>query len=193
MENRLEMVKRSLRAAGRAADARRHGGDRGLRHRGPCGARPHQRQTTRDTILNAIYRLHTEGSTNAEAGLRLGYQMAMQAYRPGAINRVILCSDGVANVGKTGAGCHPGDCPRLRHRGHLPDHVGFGMGNFNDVLMEQLADNGNGNYAYVERHRRGRRAVRRRPDLHAAGDRQGCQGAGGFQPGCGRSLPPDRL
>ena len=52
-------------------------------------------------ILDAIFSLHTEGATNAEAGLRLGYQLAYQAYRPGAINRVILCSDGVANVGAT--------------------------------------------------------------------------------------------
>ena len=55
-----------------------------------------------NTILTAIYTLRPEGSTNAEAGLRLGYELAMQAYRPDAINRVILCSDGVANVGATG-------------------------------------------------------------------------------------------
>jgi Ca-activated chloride channel family protein len=76
--------------------------------------------------------------------------MASRAYEPRAINRVILCSDGVANVGETGA------------EGILKviaDHadgditlstVGFGLGNYNDVLMEQLADKGNGNYAYVD-------------------------------------------
>ena len=55
-----------------------------------------------DRILDAIYSLEPEGSTNAEAGLRLGYGMAMEAFKSDGINRVILCSDGVANVGETG-------------------------------------------------------------------------------------------
>jgi Ca-activated chloride channel family protein len=101
-------------------------------------------------ILNAIYSLSPEGSTNAEAGLKLGYELAMQAFRPGATNRVILCSDGVANVGATG----PDEILRKVHgyvdEGVTLTTVGFGMGNFNDVLMEQLADNGNGSYAYVD-------------------------------------------
>ncbi len=104
----------------------------------------------RGPILGAIFRLSTEGSTNAEAGLRLGYQMAANAFRPNAINRVILCSDGVANVGQTGP-----DAILKTIRGYVEEgitltSVGFGMGNFNDVLMEQLADNGNGNYAYID-------------------------------------------
>ncbi len=56
----------------------------------------------RQAILDAIYSLEPEGSTNAEAGLRMGYDMAYRAFHPDAINRVILCSDGVANVGATG-------------------------------------------------------------------------------------------
>ncbi len=104
----------------------------------------------RETILRAIYALRPEGSTNAEAGLRLGYQIAMQSYRPGGTNRVILCSDGVANVGETG----PDEILRTI-RGYVEEGVmlttvGFGMGNFNDVLMEQLANDGNGFYAYVD-------------------------------------------
>ncbi|MGD2155649.1 MAG: von Willebrand factor type A domain-containing protein [Anaerolineales bacterium] len=104
----------------------------------------------RNAILNAIYGLRTEGATNAEAGLRLGYQIAWQAYRHEAINRVILCSDGVANVGATGP-----DAILETIRGYVDaginlTTVGFGMGNFNDVLMEQLADNGDGSYAYVD-------------------------------------------
>ncbi len=106
------------------------------------------RQTSR--ILSAIYSLQPEGSTNAEAGLVLGYEVAMQAYRPEANNRVILCSDGVANVGATG----PDEIMRKVHgyveEGVTLTTVGFGMGNFNDVLLEQLADKGNGNYAYVD-------------------------------------------
>jgi Ca-activated chloride channel family protein len=101
-------------------------------------------------ILSAIYSLSPEGATNAEAGLRLGYGMAMEAYKPDGINRVILCSDGVANVGETGPDAI------LEEIGHYVDEgitlttVGFGMDNYNDTLMEQLADKGNGFYAYVD-------------------------------------------
>ncbi len=104
----------------------------------------------RDTIIDAIESLQTGGSTNAEAGLRLGYQMAVRTLAEDRITRVILCSDGVANVGRTGA---EGILEEIR--GYVADGVtlstvGFGMGNYNDVLMEQLADNGNGSYAYVD-------------------------------------------
>lgn len=102
------------------------------------------------TILNAIHSLRTEGATNAEAGLRLGYQLAYAALRPGMINRVILCSDGVANVGNTGPEAILEQIQGYTRRGITLTTVGFGMGNFNDVLMEQLADHGDGNYAYVD-------------------------------------------
>ena len=104
----------------------------------------------RNRILEAIYSLHTEGATNAEAGLRLGYSLAYQAFRPGAINRVILCSDGVANVGATGPDAILEEIRGYTETGITLTTVGFGMGNFNDVLMEQLADKGDGNYAYVD-------------------------------------------
>lgn len=104
----------------------------------------------RGSILNAIYSLRTEGATNAEAGIRLGYQMAWQTFRPEATNRVILCSDGVANVGQTGPDAILETIRGYVETGITLTTVGFGMGNFNDVLMEQLADNGNGNYAYVD-------------------------------------------
>ena len=101
-------------------------------------------------ILDTIYSLHPEDATNAEAGLRLGYQMAYQAFRPGATNRVILCSDGVANVGATGPEAILENIRGYADTGITLTTVGFGMGNFNDVLMEQLADNGDGSYAYVD-------------------------------------------
>jgi Ca-activated chloride channel family protein len=104
----------------------------------------------RGTIMNAIYSLRTEGATNAEAGLRLGYQMAWNAHRPGAINRVILCSDGVANVGQTGPDAILNEIRGYVESGITLTSVGFGMGNFNDVLMERLANAGNGSYAYID-------------------------------------------
>ncbi len=111
----------------------------------------------KDTILSAIYSLHPEGSTNAEAGIRLGYKMALRAYNSEGINRVILCSDGVANVGNTES-----DVILDEIRGHVEEGVtmttiGFGMDNYNDTLMEQLADHGDGFYAYVDDMRESKR------------------------------------
>ncbi len=101
-------------------------------------------------ILDAIYTLRPEGSTNAEAGLRLGYQMAWNAFRENGINRVILCSDGVANVGQTGPDAILNEIQNYVETGITLTSVGFGMGNFSDVMMETLANHGNGNYAYVD-------------------------------------------
>lgn len=101
-------------------------------------------------ILDAIYSLSPEGSTNAEAGLRLGYQMAMEAFMRDGINRVILCSDGVANVGLTGPDAILGEINHYVEEGVTLTTIGFGMDNYNDTLMEQLADNGDGFYAYVD-------------------------------------------
>lgn len=103
-----------------------------------------------ETVSAAIDALQPEGATNAEAGLVLGYQMARAAFRPGGVNRVILASDGVANVGNTGP--EP-ILARIRAEaagGIQLATLGFGMGNYNDVLMEQLADDGDGFYAYVD-------------------------------------------
>jgi Ca-activated chloride channel family protein len=102
-----------------------------------------------DRIVAAIDSLQPSGSTNAEAGLRLGYQLASDALQEGGINRVILASDGVANMGSVDPAAI---LQRIRpdaEQGIQLVTVGFGMGNYNDVLMEQLADKGDGFYAYV--------------------------------------------
>ena len=101
-------------------------------------------------IMQAINGLHSEGSTNAEAGIKLGYRQALEAFTPGGINRVILCSDGVANVGDTSAGGIWDEVEARASEGITLTTVGFGMGNYNDTLMEQLADQGDGFYAYVD-------------------------------------------
>jgi Ca-activated chloride channel family protein len=108
-------------------------------------------------ILDAIYSLRPEGATNAEAGLRLGYKTAMKAFMPGGINRVILCSDGVANVGETGPDAILEEVDHYVEEGITLTTIGFGMDNYNDTLMEQLADNGDGFYAYVDNRDEARR------------------------------------
>lgn len=102
------------------------------------------------TILTAIDNLETEGATNTEAGLLLGYSLAEKNFKAGSINRLVLCSDGVANVGETGPDAILKKIKSESESGINLSTVGFGMGNYNDVLMEKLADQGDGNYAYVD-------------------------------------------
>jgi Ca-activated chloride channel family protein len=149
MENRLELVKRSLEILVENLDrddsvAIVVYGSEARTVLGPTNA------GDKNTILKAIYGLRTEGATNAEAGLRLGYELAWEAYRQNTTNRVILCSDGVANVGATGPDAILETIRSYVETGITLTTVGFGMGSFNDVLMEQLADNGDGHYAYVD-------------------------------------------
>ena len=102
------------------------------------------------TILNAIGKLRTEGSTNVEAGLTLGYELVSRQSLGAGINRVVLCSDGVANTGATTAEAILRRVAEHAERGITLTTVGVGMGDYNDTLMERLADQGNGNYAYVD-------------------------------------------
>jgi Ca-activated chloride channel homolog len=104
----------------------------------------------REVIRQAIQRLTSEGSTNTEEGLSMGYDVAGRNFRMNASNRIILCSDGVANVGRTGPQAILGRIGREARRGIELTTLGFGMGNYNDHLMEQLADKGDGRYAYID-------------------------------------------
>lgn len=99
-----------------------------------------------DRIVEAINGLQTEGSTNLEQGLMLAYQLADQYQEEGQITRLILCSDGVANVGSSTA-----ETIVSHSQSGVPlNSYGFGLNGYNDVLMEQLADQGNGSYAYID-------------------------------------------
>ncbi len=105
----------------------------------------------REKIIGAISGLQTEGSTNVQAGLELAYTLAAKAFKPNGINRIVLCSDGVANNGITTADGIFARVKAQADKGITLSTVGFGMGNYNDELMERLADQGDGNYAYVDR------------------------------------------
>ena len=104
----------------------------------------------RDVIISAINELEPGGNTNAEAGLTLGYDLAEEAFVAGNINRVVLASDGVANVGNTDAGSILARIEEQASIGINLAAIGVGLGNYNDVLLEQLADQGDGFYAYVD-------------------------------------------
>jgi len=156
LENRLELVKRALELL---VEQLRSSDSVSIVVYGST-ARVVLQPTDGDdkgAIIEAIRSLYPEGATNAQAGLNLGYQMAIKAFKADGINRVILCSDGVANVGETGADEIWDTVKARASEGITLTTVGFGMGNYNDVLMEQLADNGNGFYAYVDTLKEARR------------------------------------
>lgn len=101
-------------------------------------------------ILRAITTLKAHGATNARAGLELGFRMAAQGSKR-HVRRVILCSDGVANSGVTSAAAVLKAVKKYVDRGVTLTAVGFGMGYYDDRLMEQLARGAHGNYHYVDR------------------------------------------
>ncbi len=101
-------------------------------------------------IMQALDSLTAGGSTNGGAGIRLAYQLARKAYIKGGINRIMLATDGDFNVGTTNFSSLKQLVERERGSGISLTTLGFGRGNYNDRLMEQLADAGNGNFAYID-------------------------------------------
>ncbi|MCB9663234.1 MAG: von Willebrand factor type A domain-containing protein [Alphaproteobacteria bacterium] len=103
----------------------------------------------KSTILDAIDALQAGGSTNGEAGIRRAYQLAKQAFVTGGINRVVLATDGDFNVGLTGESLIR-EVESWRDQGIFLTTLGFGMRNTQEAFLEQLADRGDGNHAFVD-------------------------------------------
>jgi len=103
------------------------------------------------TILAALQKLEAGGSTNGAAGIQLAYQLARQNFKPDGVNRVILATDGDFNIGVASTGELKDMIERQRKSGIALTTLGFGSGNYNDHMLEQLADAGNGNHAYIDR------------------------------------------
>jgi Ca-activated chloride channel family protein len=101
-------------------------------------------------IREAIDRLEAGGSTNGAEGIERAYQLAHDAQLKGGINRVVLATDGDFNVGVVNYEALVDMAERQRTSGVALTTLGFGTGNYNDQLLERLADAGNGNYAYVD-------------------------------------------
>lgn len=101
-------------------------------------------------IEQALKKLKAGGSTNGESGIELAYAMAEQAMSKDSINRIILATDGDFNVGVSDIDTLKNLIEVKRESGIALTTLGFGTGNYNDHLMEQLADVGNGNYAYID-------------------------------------------
>lgn len=101
-------------------------------------------------ILEALEQLSAGGSTAGGAGIQLAYNTARENMRKGSNNRVILCTDGDFNVGVSSDGELVSIIEKERETGISLSVLGFGRGNYQDAKMEKLADNGNGNYAYID-------------------------------------------
>lgn len=102
------------------------------------------------TITDAIYSLEAGGSTAGERGILKAYEIAQKHFIAGGNNRVLLATDGDLNVGLSSAEELTELVEEKRESGVYLSVLGFGTGNLKDDRMEALADNGNGNYAYID-------------------------------------------
>ncbi len=149
MRNSMELLKSSLKLLSRQLTAKDrvsivvYAGASGL-------VLPPTAGNEQGTISAALGQLQAGGSTNGGAGIRLAYEMAQQAFIEGGINRIILATDGDFNVGTVDFQALLDLVERKRKTGISLTTLGLGRGNYNDALMEQLADQGNGNYAYID-------------------------------------------
>lgn len=101
-------------------------------------------------IKDALNALEAGGSTAGGEGIKLAYKIANENLIKGGNNRVIICTDGDFNVGASSDAEMTRLIEEERKTGVFLTVCGFGMGNYKDSKMEQIADNGNGNYFYID-------------------------------------------
>ena len=148
-EDRLELVKQSLRLL---VDELRSDDKVAIVTYGDRGSVLLEATEGRERgkILQAIDSLQPGGSTYVEDGLKVAYKLAVDEVASNRITRVMVLSDGVGNVGNTGHESILRQVQDYVDQGVTLTTVGFGMGNYNDILMEQLANDGDGAYYYVD-------------------------------------------
>ena len=110
-------------------------------------------------IHAALERLGAGGSTAGAEGIRQAYLLAEEHFVADGINRVVLATDGDFNVGITDPQALTGFVSRKRNSGVYLSVLGFGMGNYNDDVMQRLAQNGNGNAVYIDSLSEARKAL----------------------------------
>lgn len=110
-------------------------------------------------IIAAIDNLMAGGSTAGAEGIRQAYQLAEQNFDKKGVNRILLATDGDFNVGITDETELKSFIERKRESGIFLSVLGFGRGNYNDALMQTLAQNGNGNAAYIDNLNEARKAL----------------------------------
>ncbi len=113
----------------------------------------------KDEIIEAINTLEANGSTNGQSGLEKAYSIAQDYFIEGGNNRIIMASDGDLNVGISSPEELKNFVAQKRESGIYLSVLGFGTGNYKDAKMEALADNGNGNYFYIDSVEEGRKVL----------------------------------
>jgi len=110
----------------------------------------HTSASEKTKILDAINSLQTSGSTNLEEAMLLAYKVAAKEFKPGASNRVLIMSDGAANIGEGAAQDILSKVKRYSKQGIFCSVFGFGIGTYNDEMLETLANKGNGTYSFID-------------------------------------------
>ena len=155
-DNRIGVIKQALRQMATRLTPSDRVGIVTYRDRAEVLLEPTSDRLAIDTALAT---LRPSGSTNLAEGLGIAYALVARNFRAGGINRILLCSDGVANVGSTSADAILSSVDAAVREGIEITSIGVGMGNYNDALMEQLADRSNGSYHYVDSPREAERVL----------------------------------
>ena len=117
--------------------------------------------TQKDKILTAIHQLQAGGATAGEQAIQLAYKAAQKAYIKNGINRILIATDGDFNVGITDFDTLKNMIAGKRKTGISFTTLGFGSGNYDEQLMEQLADAGDGNYSYIDNEKEAKKVLQR--------------------------------
>ncbi len=120
---------------------------------------PSTRGDEKETIIAALDKLQAGGSTAGGEGIALAYQVARDNFIEGGVNRVLLCTDGDFNVGETSTGGLVGMAEEQAKEGVFLSILGFGIGNLNDSMLEQVSGKANGTYAFVDTENEARKVL----------------------------------
>ena len=112
-------------------------------------------------ILNVIDSLEADGATSGERAIRMAYDQAEKSFIKNGINRILIATDGDFNVGVTDFDTLKGMVEEKRKTGISLTTLGYGVDNYNEHLMEQMADAGDGNYSYIDNEKEARKVVER--------------------------------
>lgn len=115
----------------------------------------------KQAILRVINELRAGGATAGEQAIQMAYREAEKAFIRNGINRILLATDGDFNVGITNFDTLKGMVAEKRKSGISLTTLGFGTGNYNERLMEQLADAGDGNYSYIDNANEAKKVLQR--------------------------------
>ena len=113
----------------------------------------------KDEILRAINKLQAGGATAGESALKMAYEQAQKAYVKNGINRILLATDGDFNVGVADTEALKSMVAEKRKSGISLTTLGFGTGNYNEDMMEQIADAGDGNYSYIDNEKEAKKVL----------------------------------